>query len=63
MLSKNQPPQNPQIRITIAETNPKSNGSIQKETKMLHFKGYLHYKTITSQDVSSDTQVKNFFIL
>ena len=26
-------------------------------------KGYLHYKTITSQDVSSETQVKNFFYL
>ena len=25
-------------------------------------KGYLHYKTITSQIVSSEAQVKNFFI-
>ena len=24
---------------------------------------YLHYKTITSQNVSSEAQVKNFFIL
>ena len=24
-------------------------------------KGYLHYKTITSQNVSSEAQVKNFF--
>ena len=26
-------------------------------------KGYLCYKTITSQNVSSEGQVKNFFIL
>ena len=26
------------------------------------FKGYLCYKTITSQNVSSEAQVKNFFI-
>ena len=26
------------------------------------FKGYLRYKTITSQNVSSDAQVKKFFI-
>ena len=26
------------------------------------FKGYLRYKTITSQNVSSEAQVKNFFI-
>ena len=25
-------------------------------------KGYLHYKTITSQNVSSEAQIKNFFI-
>ena len=27
------------------------------------FKGYLRYKTITSQNVSSEAQVNNFFIL
>ena len=27
------------------------------------FNGYLRYKTITSQNVSSEAQVKNFFIL
>ena len=26
------------------------------------FKGYLRYKTITSQNVSSEAQIKNFFI-
>ena len=26
------------------------------------FKGYLRYKTIISQNVSSEAQVKNFFI-
>ena len=26
------------------------------------FKGYLHYKTITYQNVSSETQIKDFFI-
>ena len=26
-------------------------------------KGYLLYKTITSQNVSSEAQIKNFFIL
>ena len=28
----------------------------------VNFKGYLRYKTITSQNVSSEAQVKNFFI-
>ena len=28
----------------------------------LAFKGYLRYKTITFQNVSSEAQVKNFFI-
>ena len=28
-----------------------------------YFKGYLRYKTITSQNISSEAQVKNFFIL
>ena len=27
------------------------------------FKGYLYYKTITSQNVLSKAQIKNFFIL
>ena len=25
-----------------------------------HLKGYLHYKMITSQNVSSESQIKNF---
>ena len=33
----------------------------QKKLKIV--KGYLHYKTITSQNVSSEAQVKNFFVL
>ena len=35
---------------------------MQKYTVAGSIKGYLHYKTITSQNVSSDAQVKNFFI-
>ena len=32
-------------------------------TKLKHIiKGYLRYKTITSQNVSSEAQIKNFFI-
>ena len=27
-----------------------------------YLKGYLHYKTITSQNVPSKAQIKNFFI-
>ena len=29
----------------------------------LNFKGYLRYKMITSQNVPSEAQIKNFFIL
>ena len=29
---------------------------------ILSLKGYLHYKTITSQNVSPEAQVKNFFV-
>ena len=29
---------------------------------ILFLKGYLQYKTITSQNVSSEIQIKNFFI-
>ena len=29
----------------------------------IYFKGYLRCKTITSQNVSSEAQIKNFFIL
>ena len=28
---------------------------------LVNLKGYLHYKTITSQNVSSEAQIKNFF--
>ena len=28
----------------------------------MDLKGYLRYKMITSQNVSSETQIKNFFI-
>ena len=31
-------------------------------TMLWQFKDYLHYKTITSKNVSSEAQVKNFFI-
>ena len=31
--------------------------------EMTLFKGYLHYKTIISQNVSSEAQINNFFIL
>ena len=31
-------------------------------TSLMIFKGYLRYKTITSKNVSSEAQVKNFFI-
>ena len=27
-----------------------------------YIKGYLHYKTITSQNMSSEAQIKNFFV-
>ena len=37
--------------------------NFQKEGALQDLKGYLCYKTITSQNVSSETQVKNFFIL
>ena len=33
---------------------------LQNFTKEMKFKGYLRYKTITSQNVSSEAQVKNF---
>ena len=29
---------------------------------LLKFKGYLHYKPVTSQNVLSEAQVKSFFI-
>ena len=29
----------------------------------INIKGYLRYKTITSQDVPSEAQVKNFFFM
>ena len=35
----------------------------QKKAKNSYSKDYLHYKTITSQNVSSEAQVKNFFLL
>ena len=37
-----------------------SRGAIFENKK--NYKGYLCYKTVTSQDASSDGQVKNFFI-
>ena len=33
-----------------------------KNANIQLFKGYLRYKTITSQKVSSEAQIKNFFI-
>ena len=35
---------------------------LQNFTKEMKFKGYLRYQTITSQNVSSEIQVQNFFI-
>ena len=32
-----------------------------KKQKAYAFKSYLRYKTITSQNVSSEAQIKNFF--
>ena len=40
----------------VSSEHPSVNLSI------LYFKGYLRCKTITSQNVSSEAQVKNFFI-
>ena len=34
----------------------------QKCSTKLVFKGYLRYKTITSQNMSSEEQIKKFFI-
>ena len=33
-----------------------------KTPLLLRVKGYLYYKTITSQNVSPEAQIKNFFI-
>ena len=38
----------------------RSNHIIKEQSRYL--KGYLRYKTITSQNVSSEAQIKNFFI-
>ena len=55
----------PKIKISIL------NNLWKREKWFLHnstsnkiylFKGYLHYKTITSQNVSSEALVKNVFI-
>ena len=48
-------------------TRPKCKSKVSRDmdsTKVLlrgRLKGYLRYKTITSQNVSSEAQVKNFF--
>ena len=35
---------------------------LQKKDNALTIKGYLRYKMITSQNVPSEAQIKNFFI-
>ena len=47
--------------LNAGECNFKCLGK-NTENKTFIFKGYLRYKTITSQNVSSEAQVKNFFI-
>ena len=42
--------------VTFLSNNSKGRGNCD-------IKGYLRYKTITSQNVSSEAQIKNFFIL
>ena len=46
-------------RMTVQQLVPLLN--ICKATLAL-IKGYLHYKTITSPNMSSEAQIKNFFI-
>ena len=36
--------------------------SYELKSMIYEFKGYLRYKTIASQNVSSEAQIKNFFI-
>ena len=56
--------------FTMTETKlyvPVNTLSTQDNAKLLAqlksgFKGYLRYKTITSQNMSSEAQIKNFFI-
>ena len=36
--------------------------SYYENKKMKVIKGYLRYKTVTSQNVSSEAKIKNFFI-
>ena len=44
------------IHVTLYANNQELKG-------YLHYKSYLNYKTITSQNVLFEAQVKNFFIL
>ena len=55
--------------MDIQTTRNRSNINVKfyNPTKLISdnfhlFKGYLHYKTITSQNVSSEVQIKDFFI-
>ena len=55
--------------LIVVKTNPVNILEITKEIFIYqndisgnHFKGYLHYKTITSQNVPSKAQIKNFLI-
>ena len=43
-------------------SDPPSNKSNVSEMNWSNFKSYLHYKTLASQNVSSEVQIKNFFI-
>ena len=38
------------------------NTFLQNTSRWLLLKGYLRYKTITSQNVPAEAQIKNFFI-
>ena len=46
---------------TITEGN-KLDPAIRNSTSFNSFKGYLRYKTITSQNMPSEAQVKNFLV-
>ena len=49
-------------RMSILSSLVITNRTRNVQCKCL-YKGYLHYKTITSQNVSSEAQIKNSFIL
>ena len=48
------------LHLTL-KTLKESNQAVSS-VPVFYFEGYLHYKMITSQNVSSKAQIKNFFI-